>query len=82
LLILLSILGGLEYFGLMGLIAGPVVFSITATLVRILKAMIEEQGAAPAVPPSSSPGAPPPAGSAPGSSPPAPSPSDPLKLGQ
>jgi predicted PurR-regulated permease PerM len=46
LLIVLSILGGVEYFGLAGVIAGPVVFSITAALFKILREMLEEHGAA------------------------------------
>jgi predicted PurR-regulated permease PerM len=46
LLIVLSILGGIEYFGLAGVIAGPVVFSVTAALFKILREMLEEHGAA------------------------------------
>ena len=46
LLIVLSILGGVEYFGLAGVIAGPVVFSVTAALFKILREMLEEHGAA------------------------------------
>jgi len=42
LLIVLSILGGVEYFGLAGVIAGPVVFSITTALFKILREMLEE----------------------------------------
>jgi predicted PurR-regulated permease PerM len=42
LLVVLSIFGGIEYFGLAGVIAGPVVFSITAALLRILREMLEE----------------------------------------
>jgi predicted PurR-regulated permease PerM len=42
LLVVLSIFGGIEYFGLAGIIAGPVVFSITAALLRILREMLEE----------------------------------------
>jgi predicted PurR-regulated permease PerM len=42
LLIVLSILGGVEYFGLAGVIAGPVVFSVTAALFKILREMLEE----------------------------------------
>jgi predicted PurR-regulated permease PerM len=41
-LVVLSILGGVEYFGLAGIIAGPVVFSFTAALLRILREMLEE----------------------------------------
>lgn len=43
LLIVLSIFGGMEYFGLAGVIAGPVVFSVTAALVKILKEMLDER---------------------------------------
>lgn len=42
LLVVLSIFGGIEYFGLAGIIAGPVVFSVTAALLRILREMLEE----------------------------------------
>ena len=42
LLVVLSIFGGIEYFGLAGVIAGPVVFSVTAALLRILREMLEE----------------------------------------
>ena len=42
LLVVLSIFGGIEYFGLAGIIAGPVVFSFTAALLRILREMLEE----------------------------------------
>jgi predicted PurR-regulated permease PerM len=42
LLVVLSIFGGIGYFGLAGVIAGPVVFSITAALLRILREMLEE----------------------------------------
>ncbi len=42
LLVVLSIFGGIEYFGIAGLIAGPVVFSVTAALLRILREMLEE----------------------------------------
>ena len=42
LLIVLSILGGVEYFGLAGVIAGPVVFSVTTALFKILREMLEE----------------------------------------
>ena len=42
LLVVLSIFGGIEYFGLAGMIAGPVVFSITAALLRILREMLDE----------------------------------------
>ena len=41
-LIVLSIFGGIEYFGLAGIIAGPVVFSVTAALLRILREMRDE----------------------------------------
>lgn len=41
-LVVLSIFGGIEYFGLAGVIAGPVVFSVTAALLRILREMLEE----------------------------------------
>ncbi len=47
LLVVLSIFGGIEYFGLPGIIAGPVVFSFTAALLRILREMIEEEDASP-----------------------------------
>jgi predicted PurR-regulated permease PerM len=42
LLVVLSIFGGIEYFGVAGVIAGPVVFSITAALLRILREMLDE----------------------------------------
>lgn len=42
LLVVLSIFGGIEYFGLAGVIAGPVIFSVTAALLRILREMLEE----------------------------------------
>jgi predicted PurR-regulated permease PerM len=45
LLIVFSILGGLEYFGLVGLIAGPVVFSVAASLFRILGEMLRQNSA-------------------------------------
>lgn len=47
LLVVLSIFGGIEYFGLAGIIAGPVVFSITAALLRILREMLEENKSQP-----------------------------------
>ncbi len=42
LLVVLSIFGGIEYFGIAGIIAGPVVFSVTAALLRILREMLDE----------------------------------------
>lgn len=45
LLIVLSILGGVEYFGLAGVIAGPVVFSVTAALFRLLREMLQDLNA-------------------------------------
>ena len=42
-----SIFGGIEYFGLAGIIAGPVVFSVTAALLRILREMLEEDASQP-----------------------------------
>ena len=42
LLIVLSILGGVESFGLVGVIAGPVVFSLAAALLKILREMFLE----------------------------------------
>ncbi len=47
LLVVLSIFGGIEYFGLAGIIAGPVVFSFTAALLRILREMLEEDKSQP-----------------------------------
>ena len=47
LLVVLSIFGGVEYFGLAGIIAGPVVFSVTAALLRILREMLEENKSQP-----------------------------------
>ena len=47
LLVVLSIFGGIEYFGLAGIIAGPVVFSFTAALLRILREMLEENKSQP-----------------------------------
>ena len=46
LLIILSIFGGMEFFGITGVIAGPVVFSVTAALFKILKEMLAERSAA------------------------------------
>ncbi len=46
-LVVLSIFGGIEYFGLAGIIAGPVVFSVTAALLRILREMLEEDASQP-----------------------------------
>ena len=46
-LVVLSIFGGIEYFGLAGVIAGPVVFSVTAALLRILREMLEEDTSEP-----------------------------------
>jgi predicted PurR-regulated permease PerM len=46
-LVVLSIFGGIEYFGLAGIIAGPVVFSITASLLRIFREMLEEDTSQP-----------------------------------
>jgi len=48
LLIFFSILGGVQYFGILGIIAGPVVFSVTAALLRILGEMLREQPPPPA----------------------------------
>lgn len=47
LLVVLSIFGGIEYFGLAGIIAGPMVFSITAALLHILREMLEEDKSQP-----------------------------------
>ena len=47
LLVVLSIFGGIEYFGLAGIIAGPVVFSFTAALLRILREMLQEDTSQP-----------------------------------
>jgi len=49
-LVVLSIFGGIEYFGLAGIIAGPVVFSVTAALLRILREMLEEDTSPPEIP--------------------------------
>jgi predicted PurR-regulated permease PerM len=46
-LVVLSIFGGIEYFGLAGIIAGPVVFSVTAALLRILLEMRDEDTSQP-----------------------------------
>ena len=46
-LVVLSIFGGIEYFGLAGIIAGPVVFSITAALLRILLEIRDEDTSQP-----------------------------------
>ena len=42
LLILFAIFGGIEYFGVVGIIAGPVVFSVTAALLRTFREMLAE----------------------------------------
>jgi len=46
-LVVLSIFGGIEYFGLAGVIAGPVVFSVTAALLRIFREMLDEDPSQP-----------------------------------
>jgi predicted PurR-regulated permease PerM len=53
-LILFSLLGGMQFFGLAGLIAGPVLFSVAFALFRIFGEVLEERtgvNAPPAEPP-------------------------------